>query len=197
MILENANNIKVGSNNVDKIYAGSNLIYFPLPAKYQSNTSVDPSRVWSNGFRNVIINASSALRSANTTIRLFHESASYSPGAGKFKLTFTATRNSGDDIDNTTYAGGGGSDPSNAVNPAVAFPLFLSYRDDDETAETPDYLNKVYARIYKGSNSYVLDLFDDSFEPSRPSINIIVHRDAQLNYTISDINITYLGAHPV
>ena len=58
-------------------------------------------------------------------------------------------------------------------------------------------MNKEFARIYQGSNSYILDVFDDSVASSKPSINIIIHREAALNYTISDINITYLGAHPV
>jgi hypothetical protein len=58
-------------------------------------------------------------------------------------------------------------------------------------------LNKEFARIYQGSNSYILDVFDDSVAAAKPSINIIIHREAVLNYTISDINITYLGAHPV
>ena len=194
MKLEDASNIKVGSNDVDKIYSGSNLIYFPLPARNQTGSFADPTQTWTNGLRTVTINASSTNRSTNTIVRLFHDSVSYSPGAGKYKVTFTTTRNSGDDIDSVGYAGGGGGGSGNA---ATSFGLFLSYRDDDEVVETPDYLNKEFSRIYKGSNSYILDVFDDSVAASKPSINIIIHREATLNYTISDINITYLGAHPV
>ena len=192
--LGNVENIKVGSTNIARMYEGNTLVYYPLPPRYQQssgNGTTEVSQSWSGTNRTVTLSRTgSTPMSVNKSIRLMHQldnSHAYT-GPGRYRVSFTATKNSPSthDVESNSFSGSGNT------NPETTKPLFLSYRDDDEYQESPDYLNKEYEYIVNGSNSYVVDMYQDDVVP-RSSINIIVHRQAQLHYVISDISITYLG----
>ena len=192
--LGNVENIKVGSTNIARMYEGNTLVYYPLPPRYQQssgNGTTEVSQSWSGTNRTVTLSRTgSTPMSVNKSIRLMHQldnSHAYT-GPGRYRVSFTATKNSPSthDVESNSFSGSGNT------NPETTKPLFLSFRDDDEYEESPDYKNKEYEYIVNGSNSYVIDMYQDDVDP-KSSINIIVHKKAQFSYTISDIYITYLG----
>lgn len=152
----------------------------------QGNSSSDFQITWDSDKRGVNVRQD-VVRSSNYLIRLFHESdGSVASFPAKFAVQFDVIQNGGSDVNTARLAAGGGNVKAD-YSTATRKPLFLSFRDDDATDESPDFNNKNFAFIRKGTNSFNVELFDDG-DPSKPSISIIVHRRA-INFDVDIKNI--------
>lgn len=108
-------------------------------------------------------------------------------GAGKYKVFFDVTQNSGD------IETGHTNSPTNTA-------LFLSFRDDDTVVETPQSENKDFLAITKGFNLFDIELFDDN-DARPPAICLVIHRgttggtpsNVAYDITISDIHVVHVG----
>ena len=160
-----------------------------LPAKPQEGIggAGNLSMSWDGDFRGVSITKTGTL-SANTAKRLFHSSDGLQInggvyGAGKYKVSFDVTQNSGINIDNTQQ------NPHSPTNTA----LFLTFRDDDTEKETPSGANKEVLAITRGFNSFDIELFDD-LDEQKPAITLMIHRVApDFDVDISNIQIVFLN----
>ena len=154
----------------------------------QGFSSSDFQILWDGDKRGVNIRQDSMRHPLkNYSIRLFHESdGSVSSFPAKFSVQFDVIQNGTMDV-NTTVLTSGNDNSQPQYSNATRKPLFLSFRDDDATDESPDFNNKNFSAITKGFNSFNVELFDDG-DPSKPSISIIVHRRAQ-NFDVDIKNI--------
>ena len=158
-----------------------------LPAKPQTNYSASGLQLtWDANNRGVSI-IKSGVPSANLATRLFHSSDGIAInggtyGAGNYKVSFDVTQNSGINIDNTQQ------NPHSPTDTA----LFLTFRDDDNNADTPSGANKEVLAITRGFNSFDIELFDDG-DPQKPAITLMIHKAApNFNVDISNIQIVFL-----
>ena len=104
-------------------------------------------------------------------------------GAGKYKVSFDVTQNSGD------IETGHTNSPTNTA-------LFLSFRDDDTIVETPQAKNKEFLAITRGFNVFDVELFDDN-DARPPAIALVIHKGPPsgggYDVTISDIHVVHVG----
>ena len=173
----------VGSNLVDKIYAGENIIHLGShhlelkPAKTQSNLSITNfSTTWTAGYREVNVVAN-GVRSIDQIFTLLHFDSKHFD-LGTYLITFDVTQNSGTSINSSI--------PFSSRNRVE-----IVTRDNDEIQDTPDSLNKDRFAVSEGSNSIISTVFNDGSSPLAPSIALFFHRKAIFDITISNIQLKY------
>lgn len=144
------------------------------------------SILWDSDNKGLTIKKTDFNLSNNETIRLFHQTqAGNTFNSGNFRVSFNLTRISGDPLTLSQNTGN-----LNNQDYPKGKPLFLSYRDDDSVDDNPDYLNKGYEALVEGFNTFDLELFDDG-DVSKPAISLILHKFAEGEYKISDIEILH------
>jgi hypothetical protein len=151
--------------------------------KLQSNVTNSPtgfSTVWSPKtfgtaatgtnlvYDNVRVTTTAAGRSGTSKITLYHsDSAHFS--LGTYRITFKVKQHSGESINNAI-----------GTTPRVE----VVTRDSDEV---DDSSNKDRFSVLEGFNSITSTLFDDGSTSGKPSIQIVFHKDAIFDLTISNI----------
>ena len=154
--------------------------------KQQSNVTNSPtgfSTVWSPKsfgtaatsinlvYRDVRVTATAAGRSGTSKITLYHSGSSHFV-LGTYRITFDVKQHSGESINNVI----------NSTSDRVE----VVTRDSDEV---DDSSNKDRFAVSEGFNSIVSTLFDDGSTSGKPSVEIVFHKDAIFDLTISNIHL--------
>ena len=153
--------------------------------KSQSNVTNSPtgfSTVWSPKsfgtaatsitlvYDNVRVTATATGRSGTSKISLYNSSSSHFV-LGTYLITFDVKQHSGESINNAI-----------GTTPRVE----VVTRDSDEVADGSD---KNRFTVSEGANSISSTLFDDGSTSGKPSVEIVFHKDAIFDLTISNIRL--------
>ena len=153
--------------------------------KQQSNVTNSPtgfSTVWSPKsfgtaatstnlvYRDVRVTATAAGRSGTSKITLYNRDSAHFV-LGTYLITFDVHQHSGESINNAI-----------GTSPRVE----VVTRDSDEVADGSD---KNRFSVSEGSNSISSTLFDDGSTSGKPSVEIVFHKNAIFDLTISNIRL--------
>ena len=153
--------------------------------KHQSNVTNSPtgfSTVWSPKsfgtaatstnlvYRDVRVTATAAGRSGTSKITLYNRDSAHFV-LGTYLITFDVHQHSGESIKNAI-----------GTSPRVE----VVTRDSDEVADGSD---KNRFSVSEGSNSISSTLFDDGSTSGKPSVEIVFHKNAIFDLTISNIRL--------
>lgn len=190
MRLQDADNILAGTTAAARVYAGNNLIYISdaelsllNPARENSQISeTNFSATWtltptSKRYREVRVNASGA-RVKDNLINLLHKNDD-NFDLGTYLITFDVEQHSGVSINDFI------SNTRDRVQ--------IISRDNDNTPETPDSLNKDRFGVFEGKNYIITTIFDDGTTNKEPAITLFFKRNAIFDITISNLELKILN----
>lgn len=153
--------------------------------KSQSNVTNSPtgfSTVWSPKsfgtaataitlvYDNVRVTTTATGRSGTSKFSLYNSGSSHF-ALGTYRITFDVHQHSGESINNAI-----------GTTPRVE----VVTRDSDEVADGSD---KNRFTVSEGANSISSTLFDDGSTSGKPSVEIVFHKDAIFDLTISNIRL--------
>lgn len=222
MILSNADSVKVGTTDVDRIYLGTNIVYQfgtdipPRTQKNQGHSSSDVQVIWEGG-SNVGYVSSRSLQfiKRNTTtpdgtqdnvhapssdrrIRIFSFYQPIGYGSGNFAsdlnypVRFRVSFTVTENSGHSVTQKLDSGQSVDRVNPITDAAVYFLYKDDDEVVNYPKYLNKNFFPVTAGFNAFEFEMFNDN-DNSKPAMDIMIHAGAILDIDIKDIQIRQIS----
>jgi len=122
-------------------------------------------------YHDVRVTATAAGRSGTSKITLYNSSSSHFV-LGTYRITFDVKQHSGESINNVI----------NSTSDRVE----VVTRDSDEVADGSD---KNRFAVSEGFNSIASTLFDDGSTSGKPSVELVFHKDAIFDLTISNMRL--------